>query len=505
MVADFLVIGSGIAGLVYAIKVAEANPEKKILVTTKASALETNTRYAQGGVAAVMSSGKDSVADHFYDTMKAGDFLCDGKIVDLVVRTAGERINEIQHWGARFDKDNDGSFLLGLEGGHSRNRILHHKDITGLEIQTTLLRKIRALPNVTILTELFAKDLIIATKVHEKICKGAVFIDVYYGKEIEILAGKTLLATGGAGQVYLHTTNPPIATGDGIAIAARAGAEISNMEFVQFHPTVLYSNHQPPFLISEAVRGAGAILVNSKGKSFVDKYSSSGSLATRDIVSRAIHFEMQCSSDNHVYLDCTKIPMERFKNSFPNIYAKCRELGIDVSENPIPVTPAAHYLCGGITTDAWGATSIGNLYACGECANTGLHGANRLASNSLLEALVFAHQSFLHSHNSLSDAEDDFLPDRAESQQYVPANECKVLENLINLRGLMWTGAGIVKTNYGLNYTMNELRMMKENISGNSIRCLEFKNMILVGQLIVKCSLERKENRGVFFNEDLVE
>ncbi|MFZ4058812.1 MAG: L-aspartate oxidase, partial [Ferruginibacter sp.] len=411
MQTDFLVIGSGIAGLTYALKMAAAFPDKTITVLTKTQSDETNTKYAQGGIAGVMDLDNDSFEKHIEDTLIAGDGLVNEHIASIVVKEGVERIREIIQWGAQFDKAADGDYKLGKEGGHSEFRILHHKDVTGKEMERALLDAVKQAPNIELNSHCFVLDLItqhhlgyLVTKSTPDIeCYGVYVLNLNTNKVERIISSITLLATGGNGQVYRTTTNPAIATGDGVAMLYRAKGRIENMEFIQFHPTALFEpgvrGHS--FLITEAVRGDGGILRNQDGVAFMEKYDERKDLAPRDIVARAIDNEMKIFGTEHVYLDCRHIPKASFIEHFPNIYEKCMSIGIDISTTMIPVAPAAHYSCGGIKTDEWGRTSIRNLYAAGECASTGLHGANRLASNSLLEAMVFAHRAFLHAANEI--------------------------------------------------------------------------------------------------------
>jgi L-aspartate oxidase len=504
---DFLIIGSGIAGLTYAIKVAVNFPGKNILIVTKNNELESNTRYAQGGIAAVLIPSRSEYQSHCKDTLIAGDYLNNPDIVDLTVKSASERIEEIIAWGTSFDKNEQGEYDLCLEGGHSQKRILHHKDITGLEIQRTLLNKIKEFPSIKVLTHFFAKDLIIHPE-HSDTCIGAQFLNIATDEEYQIFSEKTIVCTGGIGQVYKNTTNPLIATGDGIAMAARAGAAIENMEFIQFHPTALFSkNENPSFLISEAVRGTGAELVNHKGIAFMKNYSSLGSLAPRDIVARAIEHEIKKEQTEHVYLDCTKIPTSKFKDHFPNIYHKCHSIGIEPDKNPIPVVPAAHYLCGGIKTNQWGQSSIKNLYAIGECASTGLHGANRLASNSLLEALVFAHQAYLHSTATMSKTSTASMvkiPFEKSENILIEDLEAQQIKEKINT--LMTNHAGIVRNTESILTGIKELNTISETIEAlrYSYRKVEILNLAKVAELILKASLQRKENKGLHYNTDFV-
>src|SRR5580765_2379700 len=422
MQTDFLVIGSGIAGLSYALKVAEKFPDKKIIILTKTTADETNTKYAQGGVAVVNDPEHDSFDKHIEDTLIAGDGLCNERIVEIVVKEGPDRVNEVIEWGAKFDKDPDGDYKLGKEGGHSAFRILHHKDITGKEIERALLAAINRSSNIQLINHCFVVDIItqhhlgyLVTKSTPDIeCYGVYVLNLQTNSIEKILAKTTLIATGGNGQVYRTTTNPSIATGDGVAIVYRAKGRIENMEFIQFHPTALYEPgvRGQAFLITEAVRGDGGILRNKNGEAFMERYDPRKDLAPRDIVARAIDNEMKRTGTEHVWLDCRHMNLEKFIHHFPNIYKKCLSIGIDVSKQMIPVAPAAHYSCGGIKTDEWACTSIINLYAAGECASTGLHGANRLASNSLLEAMVFGHRAYLHTVKTVDGNHDLFTNDR---------------------------------------------------------------------------------------------
>ncbi len=365
MKTDFLVIGSGIAGLTYALKVAGSQPDKKITIITKAQSDETNTKYAQGGIAGVWDDDTDSFDKHIEDTLIAGDGLCNEHIVEIVVKEGPQRIREIIEWGAQFDKDPDGDYSLGKEGGHSVNRILHHKDVTGKEMERALLQKILSMPNIQLINHWFVVDLItqhhlgyLVTKATlDIVCYGVYVLDLHSNKIEKIISKITVLATGGNGQAYRTTTNPKIATGDGVAMVYRAKGRIENMEFIQFHPTALFEpGISPSFLITEAVRGDGGILRNKHGDAFMEKYDSRRDLAPRDIVARAIDSEMKKGGTEHVYLDCRHMDKEKFIHHFPNIYAKCYSIGIDVTQQMIPVAPAAHYSCGGIKTDEHGRT-----------------------------------------------------------------------------------------------------------------------------------------------------
>ena len=515
---DFLVVGSGIAGLSYALKVAQHFPDKKVLVITKTRADETNTKYAQGGIAGVTDLEHDSYEKHIQDTLIAGDGLCNREAVEIVVTEGPERIAEIIEWGTRFDKDPDGDYKLGREGGHSEFRILHHKDITGKEIERALLETVGRQQNIEIIKHCFVVDIItqhhlgyLVTKATPDIeCYGVYALDLRTNRIIKILSRITLFATGGNGQVYRTTTNPKIATGDGIAMVYRAKGRIENMEFIQFHPTALYEpGVSPSFLITEAVRGDGGILRNLDGDAFMEKYDPRKDLAPRDIVARAIDSEMKKAGVEHVYLDCRHMGTEKFTEHFPNIYEKCRSIGIDVSTHMIPVAPAAHYSCGGIKTDVWGRTSLKNLYACGECSSTGLHGANRLASNSLLEALVFSHRCFLHGVEAVAEIKfNEKVPDWNAEGTTQPREMILITQSIKELQLLMSDYVGIVRTNVRLQRAMKRLDILHEEIESLyestevSPQLAEARNLITVGYLIVKGAQFRKESRGLHFNTD---
>jgi L-aspartate oxidase len=513
---DFLVIGSGIAGLNYALKAAEFGT---VLIITKADEDESNTKYAQGGIAAVTDPG-DSFEKHVQDTLIAGDGLCDEEVVRMVISEGPERIKDIISWGASFDKTPAGQYDLAREGGHSESRILHYKDITGYEIERTLLAQIHSNPNIRLYTHYFAVDIITQHHLGKEItkasadteCYGVYALNLKTGIVETLLSRITLMATGGAGNVYMSTTNPRIATGDGVAMVHRAKGKIRGMEFIQFHPTALYNpGERPSFLISEAVRGFGAILRTKNRKEFMHRYDSRLSLAPRDIVARAIDNEMKVNGDPFVYLDCTHCDPEEFIAHFPNIHKKCLSIGLDFRRDMLPVLPAAHYTCGGIEVDVNALSSIRNLYAAGECTSTGLHGANRLASNSLLEAAVYAHRAFIHGSKALSTtAFRDDIPPWNSDETKAPEEMVLITHNLAELQLLMNDYVGIVRTNIRLTRAFDRLAIIyKENEelykkSVLSVPLVELRNLINVAYLVVKAAMLRKENRGLHFNADLV-
>jgi len=515
---DFLIVGSGIAGLSYALKMAEYYPEKNVLVITKTKADETNTKYAQGGIAGVTDLEHDSYDKHIQDTLIAGDGLCNPKTVEIVVKEGPERIQEIIDWGTRFDKDPEGDYKLGREGGHSEFRILHHKDVTGMEIERALLAAVSKKKNIEIIKHCFVLDIItqhhlgfLVTKSTPDIeCYGVYALNLRSNQIQKIISKVTLFATGGNGQVYRTTTNPKIATGDGVAMAYRAKGRIENMEFIQFHPTALFEpGISPSFLITEAVRGDGGILRNKDGEAFMERYDERKDLAPRDIVARAIDNEMKKEGTDHVYLDCRHMDHEKFIEHFPNIYEKCKSIGIDVAEHLIPIAPAAHYSCGGIKTDEWGRTSIKYLYACGECASTGLHGANRLASNSLLEALVFSHRCYLDGLKEVNKIEfKENIPDWNAQGTTQPKEMILITQSVKELQLLMSDYVGIVRTDVRLQRALKRLDLLHEEIenlyetTSVSPQLCEARNLITVGYLIVKEAQFRKESRGLHFNTD---
>jgi L-aspartate oxidase len=518
---DFLIIGSGIAGLTFAVKTARRFPHKTITIITKANTDDTNTKYAQGGIAVVNDLEHDSFKKHIEDTLIAGDGLCNEKVVDIVVKEGPQRVDEIIEWGANFDKDNEGDYMRGKEGGHSEFRILHHKDITGLEIERTLVEEAKKHPNIHIHNHWFVVDIItqhhlgyLVTKSTPDItCYGVYALNLNNSKIEKILSRFTLMASGGAGQVYRTTTNPRIATGDGIAVAYRAKGRIENMEFIQFHPTALFEvGISPSFLITEAVRGDGGVLRNKDGVAFMAGYDARADLAPRDIVARAIDSEMKRAGTEHVFLDCRAMDKDKFLKHFPNIYAKCSSIGIDVFEQMIPVAPAAHYCCGGIKTDEMGRSSILNLYACGECSSTGLHGANRLASNSLLEALVFAHRCAEDMAMHIDEAQlNDAVPDWNASGTNDPKEMILITQSLKELQQVMSDYVGIVRNDIRLQRAMNRIDLLHNETeelyksATLSPQLCELRNLITIAYLIVKGAQFRKESRGLHFNTDYPE
>lgn len=513
---DFLILGSGIAGLSFALKMA---PRGRVAIVTKKDRAESNTNYAQGGIAAVTSK-EDSVELHLSDTLTAGAGLCRESVVRTIVEEGPARIAELIALGMRFSEretntDPRGKQLdLGKEGGHSKRRILHAKDVTGREIERALLNAISGESNVQIFENHIAIDLITSQKlgyVGENRCLGAYVYDKKSGGVDEFVAGATLLATGGCGKVYLYTTNPDIATGDGVAMAYRAGAAVANMEFVQFHPTCLYHPKAKSFLISEAVRGEGGVLKSVTGAEFMHYYHPLQSLAPRDVVARAIDSEMKKSGADHVVLDITHKPARFVMERFPNIYQTCLRYGIDITKEPIPVVPAAHYQCGGVATNVDGETEIAGLYAVGEVACTGLHGANRLASNSLLEALVCAHRAAVRIGERPLPPLDLEIPAWHPGQATNADELVVVAHNWDEIRRLMWDYVGIVRTNKRLQRAQARLANLQQEIHEYywnfivTADLLELRNIATVAELIVRCALGRPESRGLHYNLDYPE
>ena len=518
---DFLIIGSGIAGLMYALKVADTGT---VAIVTKKQAVDSNTNLAQGGIASVFDQ-TDSFDLHIQDTLDSGDGLCNPDVVRQVVTGGPERIRELLDIGVKFStedassKKNEAVSLdLGREGGHSRNRIVHAHDMTGQEVERALLQRARQHKNITFFENHMAVDLItfstrikrgLVTTTHEDYCCGAYVLDRCSMRVKTFGAGITLLATGGAGKVYLYTSNPDIATGDGIAMAYRAGATVANLEFVQFHPTCLYHPAAKNFLISEAVRGEGGRLIDNNGNTFMERYDPKRDLACRDVVARAIDTELKRSGQDSVFLDISHRPAKFVTERFPNLYAKCLSFGIDMTGEPIPVVPAAHYMCGGVVTDMFGRTDLNRLYAVGETACTGLHGANRLASNSLLEALIYADAAARQSIADLNANEPSTLPDIPEWDDVGTTDsdeQIMVTHNWDEIRRLMWNYVGIVRSDKRLaraqrriDTIQNEIREYYWNFKV-SPDLIELRNIATVAELIIKCANHRKESRGLHYN-----
>lgn len=519
MKTDVLVIGGGVAGLSFAIKMASERPDINITVLSKTNKTETNTSWAQGGIAAVWDFDVDNFQKHIEDTLDAGDGICDPEVVELVVREGRERVEEIISWGARFDKEDDGDYDLGREGGHSENRILHFKDITGWEIQRALIEKVLEFDNIDYKEQYFAVDIITQHHLGRNItrlsndieCYGAYVLNKDTNLIETILAKTTVMCTGGTGQVYRNTTNPVIATGDGIAMVYRAKGRMANMEFVQFHPTALYhpSGEHPDFLISEAVRGFGGILKDASGREFMNEYDKRGSLAPRDIVARAIDNEMKSLGVDHMYLDCRHLDHDAFLEHFPNIYEKCKSLGIDCFKDMIPVVPACHYMCGGILVDTYGKSSIKNLYSAGECTCSGLHGANRLASNSLLEGLVYGYRVAIDILKNIDHIEfQEHIPNWESQGTQHPKEMVLITQSWKELKDIMSYYVGIVRTDVRLKRALDRLWLLykeTEDLYNNtqvSPQLCELRNLITIAYLITKGAQMRKESRGLHYNID---
>jgi L-aspartate oxidase len=515
---DFLVIGSGVAGLTFALKVAAIG---SVAIVTKRGIMDSNTSQAQGGIASVFGQ-LDSFDLHIKDTLAAGDGLCNEDVVGLVVKNGPDRIRELIALGAHFNVREDASepkaLDLGREGGHSQKRIVHAQDMTGMEIERVLVDHVRRHPNITVYEAHVAIDLItVSTRMkrgviittHEDFCCGAYVLDRTLNEVRTFCAKITLLATGGAGKVYLYTSNPDVATGDGIAMGYRAGATVANLEFVQFHPTCLYHPEAKNFLISEAVRGEGGILIDAAGAPFMQKYDPQKDLACRDVVARAIDTELKKSGDDSVFLDISHKHADFVKKRFPNLYEKCLSFGIDMTRAPIPVVPAAHYMCGGVATDMCGHTDIRRLYAIGETACTGLHGANRLASNSLIEALVYADAAAAQAAMDLKDLGDVGLMNLPswDAVGTTPSDEeVMVAHNWDEIRRFMWNYVGIVRSNRRLERAQRRIEIIQDEIRkyywdfSVTPNLIELRNIATVAELIIRCAMHRKESRGLHYN-----
>src|SRR5271167_446550 len=517
--SDFLVIGGGIAGLTFALKASEVG---SVTVLTKAGSSEANTAYAQGGIASAWSVD-DSFESHIDDTIRAGAGLCDRAAVETIIREGPEAVRELIRLGTRFTKvetggtdDTELEYDLGKEGGHSHRRVLHAQDLTGREIMRALTEAAAARPNIRTLENHVAINLLVetATAGRPGACWGVYALDRSTHEIRKVISRATMLATGGAGKVYLYTTNPDIASGDGVAMAYRAGAPIGNMEFIQFHPTCLYHPAAKSFLISEALRGEGAILRLPDGTPFMKKYDAAAELAPRDIVARAIDAEMKRLGLDCVYLDLSHKPADFIRNRFPNIYSRCLSFGIDMTKQPIPVVPAAHYMCGGVMTDLDARTPIERLYAAGEVAMTGLHGASRLASNSLLEAAVMGHRGALAAHRESEDSPDGTVPDFAEWEtgRAIKSEErVMVTQSWDEIRRMMWNYVGIVRSDRRLARAQRRLALLNEEIHSYywdyllDSDLIELRNLVNVAELIVRAASMRKESRGLNYNLDHLE
>jgi len=514
--SDFLVIGSGIAGLSFALQAADHG---SVAVVTKREIAESATRYAQGGIASVFST-EDSFDAHVEDTLTAGAGICHDDVVRMVVEEGPATIRNLIEWGVKFTTTTQGdAYDLTREGGHSARRILHAEDITGREIERALVEAVRQNPNITVYEHHIAIDLITCAKVarqpvEDNCCLGAYVLDISGNRVLTFSAGATLLASGGAGKVYLYTCNPDVASGDGVAMAYRAGATVANMEFMQFHPTTLFHPNAKSFLISEAVRGEGAVLRRRDGTAFMEKYHHLRDLAPRDIVARAIDNEMKTYGDDCVYLDITHEPADFVRSRFPNIYQTCLEYGLDMTKDRLPVVPAAHYLCGGVQVNCDGETDVRGLYAIGEVAFTGLHGANRLASNSLLEAAVFAGRAARHASGRVAErrtATRQTLPEWDAGTATNSDEMVVVSQNWDEIRRFMWNYVGIVRTTKRLERAMRRIQLIQAEIDDyywNFIvtsDLIELRNLATVAGLIITCAQQRKESRGLHYTIDYPE
>ncbi len=509
---DFLVIGSGIAGLIFALESAKYG---QVTIITKKEDKESSTNYAQGGIASVIADS-DSFESHIKDTLTAGAGLCHEDTVRLMVEKGPAAIQKLLDIGVKFSLTKNKNLELGREGGHSQNRIVHAKDLTGREIERALLAGIKQNPNIRILENHIAIDLITEHQTPKQDysrgihCWGAYVLDIHQNKVKTIVSKSTVLCSGGCGQVYLHTSNPSIATGDGLAMAYRAGAKIANLEFMQFHPTILFHQEANSFLISEAVRGFGAILRDKNGRAFMTEYHPDRELAPRDIVARAIDREMKKSGDVCVYLDLTAQKSQDIREKFPNIYSTCLNFKIDITREWIPVVPAAHYMCGGVVVDIQGCTNIERLFACGEVAFTGVHGANRLASNSLLEAVIFSGQAVEVAKNYLQTSQvqiPDILPWNIEGT--LNQDEWVYIVHDRNvIRSLMWDYVGIVRSDFRLARAWRRINVIAQEVEEFYKKTIvhsdliELRNIATVSQLIIQCAMTRKESRGLHYNTD---
>lgn len=517
---DFLVIGSGVAGLSFALKAANFG---SVTIITKKGIMDSNTTEAQGGIASVLSK-VDSFDLHIQDTLASGDGLCNREVVEKVVKSSPDQIRELIDMGVQFNRREEErpqeapDLDLGREGGHSRKRIVHAQDMTGLELEKVLVAHIREDERIQVMENQVAIDLItcstrmkrgLVTTTHEAFCCGAYVLDRLTHEVNTFEAKITLLATGGAGKVYLYTSNPDIATGDGIAMAYRAGATVANLEFVQFHPTCLYHPDAKNFLISEAVRGEGAVLKDAAGNPFMEKYDSQKDLACRDVVARAIDTELKKSGDDSVFLDISHKNPEFIKRRFPNLYQKCLIYGMDMTKDPIPVVPAAHYMCGGVSTDMCGRTDIHRLYAIGETACTGLHGANRLASNSLLEALVYADSAARQAIQDIQAMNFSALPEAPLWDEVGTSRSDELImvtQNWDEIRRFMWNYVGIVRSDKRLSRARRRIEIIQNEIQEYywdfkvSADLIELRNIAMVAELIIRCAMHRKESRGLHYN-----